>query len=314
MTDSLDPRLEPHYATLGLTPPASPDQIRDAYRGLVQQLHPDKLPENTPTYLRTMAEEEFLRVQEAYYALRSVPTALVPPVPRSGDPIQPRWPGLIAAALGGSALTFGLMAGINLARGPQASVAEIEETPAPNSPTGSEAQEESITQISTAPDSESSSDPTPAENVSSTSVASTEPLGDSEVTALTIEQALQIQTTSQPQAPEGSPEFVPTSDQIERFVITLREVQPILQATHSRMDQATTPEERQQIEESFETAARKMIIANGLTPSEYQQISWAARQNPEIAARIQQVGQADQPAIPPSQQGGSAPTSPASSQ
>ena len=311
MTDSIDPRLEPHYATLGLTPPASPEQIRDAYRGLVQQLHPDKLPESTPTYLRTMAEEEFLRIQEAYYALRSVPTALVPAAPQLADPIHPRWPGLIAAALAGSTLTFGIMTGINLARGPQGSVVESLEAPALDSLIDAEDQDESITQVSMESEGELISEVTPVENSGASPAESTAPLGDPEVTALQIESALQSQTASSAQEPGESSEFVPTSDQIERFVTTLWEIQPILQATHSRMDQATTSQERQQIEASFETAARKMIIANGLTPSEYQQIAWAARQDPEIAAMIQQL---DQQEIQTSQQGGSAPTSPESSQ
>lgn len=273
MTEFVDPRLAPHYTTLGLTPPVSPDQIREAYLRLVQQLHPDKLPTSTPDYLRSMAEQEFLRVQEAYFALRDAPTALSLPLQIHQEVSTPHWPRLLAAALAGSALTLGIMTGINLARSPQATVAELE-------PELTDDRDQAAQGID--PPSGSAAE----DRIELGADADILDLDTAEIAADLADALAPAEDLS-----EGSGTFTPTTEQLQRFVITLREVQPILQATYSRMDQAETPEERQQIEESFDTAARKLIEANGLTPDEYQQISWAARQDPELAAAIKQVDQ-----------------------
>ena len=62
--DSLDP-----YQTLGVAPGADQDEIRQAYRQLVAQYHPDKAA-HLGEELRRLAEEKFKAIQAAYDALQ----------------------------------------------------------------------------------------------------------------------------------------------------------------------------------------------------------------------------------------------------
>ncbi len=57
--------LEKHTKTLGLSKDASKEDIKKAYRKLVMQYHPDKF-ENAPAIESQKAEEQFIRIQEAY--------------------------------------------------------------------------------------------------------------------------------------------------------------------------------------------------------------------------------------------------------
>jgi DnaJ-class molecular chaperone len=59
------------YANLGLTPEATVDEIKKAYRTLVRQYHPDShsgLADTDP--LKKKAAERFLQVQQAYERIR----------------------------------------------------------------------------------------------------------------------------------------------------------------------------------------------------------------------------------------------------
>jgi len=59
------------YSVLGLTPQASVDEVKKAYRSLVRQYHPDAhshLPDGDPGKKR--ASEKFLQVQQAYERIR----------------------------------------------------------------------------------------------------------------------------------------------------------------------------------------------------------------------------------------------------
>ncbi len=57
------------YQTLGVAPGAGPDEIRQAYRQLAAQYHPDKAA-HLGEELRRLAEEKFKAIQAAYDALR----------------------------------------------------------------------------------------------------------------------------------------------------------------------------------------------------------------------------------------------------
>lgn len=59
------------YATLGLTPEATVDEVKKAYRSLVRQYHPDShshIPDGDPQ--KKKASERFLQVQQAYERIR----------------------------------------------------------------------------------------------------------------------------------------------------------------------------------------------------------------------------------------------------
>jgi hypothetical protein len=57
-----------HYELLGLAPGASPDEIRTAYRTLVQIFHPDRLSQFKPES-RAFAEERMKGINQAYAVL-----------------------------------------------------------------------------------------------------------------------------------------------------------------------------------------------------------------------------------------------------
>ena len=58
------------YAVLGLEPPASPDEVRDAYRARSMLLHPD-LHEGRPARVRLEAERAMAQLTEAYETLNA---------------------------------------------------------------------------------------------------------------------------------------------------------------------------------------------------------------------------------------------------
>lgn len=73
---SLDPAQA--YQMLGLTPDASPEEVKVAYRDLAKVWHPDRFLGDER--LRTKALENFKRINEAYAVLRDyrAPRILVP--------------------------------------------------------------------------------------------------------------------------------------------------------------------------------------------------------------------------------------------
>jgi DnaJ like chaperone protein len=64
-------KLDDAYTALGLTPSATDSQIKQAYRRLMSQNHPDKLAsKGLPDSMREMAEERTREISIAYAALK----------------------------------------------------------------------------------------------------------------------------------------------------------------------------------------------------------------------------------------------------
>ena len=64
-------RLADAYAALGVTPDASPDEIKRAYRKLISENHPDKLAaRGLPESMRPVAEERSRELNAAYDLLK----------------------------------------------------------------------------------------------------------------------------------------------------------------------------------------------------------------------------------------------------
>ena len=64
-------RLEDSYAALGVTPTATDSQIKQAYRRLMSQNHPDKLAgKGLPESMRDMAEQRTREISTAYAAIK----------------------------------------------------------------------------------------------------------------------------------------------------------------------------------------------------------------------------------------------------
>jgi DnaJ like chaperone protein len=57
------------YAILGLSPDATADEIRKAYRSLAIQNHPDRVANLGPEFVK-VAEEKFKKIQQAYEDIR----------------------------------------------------------------------------------------------------------------------------------------------------------------------------------------------------------------------------------------------------
>lgn len=75
MADSLD--SDRAYRILGLAPGASADEVKVAYRDLVQVWHPDRFPADSR--LRAKADRNLQRINAAYAVLKDVQPPAVPP-------------------------------------------------------------------------------------------------------------------------------------------------------------------------------------------------------------------------------------------
>lgn len=72
------------YRLLGLTPGASLDEVKIAYRDLAQVWHPDRFTENPR--LRDKAATTLRHINEAYAVLRDYRPPLTPPQPPTSPP------------------------------------------------------------------------------------------------------------------------------------------------------------------------------------------------------------------------------------
>ncbi|GEM_PF-6676146 len=64
-----DVPVSQHYRTLGLSPGASPDEVKRAYREMARKYHPDMVAGMNDEF-KKMAEEKFKAIQAAYEAIR----------------------------------------------------------------------------------------------------------------------------------------------------------------------------------------------------------------------------------------------------
>ncbi len=61
-----------HYEILEVSPQATQSEIKSAYYRLSKELHPDKIPPNTPERARKILEENYKEINEAYGVLRDI--------------------------------------------------------------------------------------------------------------------------------------------------------------------------------------------------------------------------------------------------
>ncbi|MDX2271092.1 MAG: DnaJ domain-containing protein [Cyanobacteriota bacterium] len=264
MVDQPTHASETYYEQLGLAASASPEQIKDAYRQLALQVHPDKLPADTSARLRSLAKLEFLKLQRAYHTLmdperrqaydRSLSSPAEPlafhaspayssPLLAETDSRGVGWPMLLVSGLAGITVTLLALASLNWFAG-QRSIAV----------------------------SKAEGDPTP-------SLATAPPPEQAAIAAESAQADLMVP----PAAPTPT---LPSPEQIDRFVRAVYAVQPLLAKTDEQLKQATSPAERQRVEQEFEVVANRLIAANGLTTVEYQRISQQMRQDPLIQKAV----------------------------
>jgi len=64
--------IERYYAVLGVAKAAPPDQVKKAYRRLVQEYHPDKIAaKGLPEEFTRFAQDKFREIQEAYEKVKA---------------------------------------------------------------------------------------------------------------------------------------------------------------------------------------------------------------------------------------------------
>lgn len=259
------PASPTYYQQLGLSPQASLEEIKAAYRQRARELHPDRLPADIPAGLRQLAQREFLQLQHAYRVLSDSQQRRAYDLSLMSKPLPPHapvqvvleptatsvsWLALLSAGLIGAALCLAGLAlwnALNPAQDLDAAGRVALQAPANPNPSPSPR-----------PDSGWDGD-LPA---TSSETMTSAPASLSEAT---------------------SP---PSSEQIDRFARTLLAVQPLLESTQNRLQQANSSEERRQIEQQFEAAAAEIIVAHQLTPEDYQRISASAQLDPQVAAAI----------------------------
>ena len=63
---NFDSELDEYYKVLGCNKNSSIEEIKAAYKTLIKQTHPDKLPKEVPEWMKQMAAERFSTIQDAY--------------------------------------------------------------------------------------------------------------------------------------------------------------------------------------------------------------------------------------------------------
>lgn len=80
---------------------------------------------------------------------------------------------------------------------------------------------------------------------------------------------------------------------LNSFIDAAKKIDGLIVAWNPKIAEAKTPEEKQEVLTQAEGAAVKAIEdTKGITVDEYRQIGEAARQDPELAARLDQMYQA----------------------
>lgn len=68
---ALPPDLAAAYRTLGVSPRASEEAVKTAYRRLMNRHHPDKLPADTDAATRSQAGDKAGEIRQAYERIRA---------------------------------------------------------------------------------------------------------------------------------------------------------------------------------------------------------------------------------------------------
>jgi hypothetical protein len=98
---------------------------------------------------------------------------------------------------------------------------------------------------------------------------------------------------AQAQAPAPAPATASFSDaKLNSFIDAAKKIDGVIVAWNPKIAAAKTPEEKQKVLAQAEGEALKAIEkTKGITPDEYRQINEAARQNPELAAKLDKLYQ-----------------------
>ncbi len=90
-------------------------------------------------------------------------------------------------------------------------------------------------------------------------------------------------------APQGAVQSEFSDQQLQSFAGAVREVQKIGQRMQPKVSAAGSPEEAAEVRQEATKEMVEAIRGEGLTVEEYNDISTAARANPQLAARITEM-------------------------
>ena len=281
-----------YYDRLGLSSDASQDDIKAAYRQLAQELHPDKLPGNISAKMEELAKKEFNELREAYLVL-SNPNARTTYDRRLADRMLAEQraaerKGQNSSASNGEGLSrpwkIPLM---NAAVGAGCAIIVVSIVNA-----AAAINRKATVQATGAASAPASIRPDPASELDGADPASPTPASLPSAGVGTGGMALSETSTA---SVANEVEF--TRGEITRFATALLELQPILNSTKAKLQSATTPIERKEIENEFDVQATRILLSHGMQPEEYQRIAARTETDAKIrldvisaTARLQQLG------------------------
>lgn len=135
-------------------------------------------------------------------------------------------------------------------------------------------------------------EPTSSDTLSGSSESSDEKIPpetetpDTAATPSASETSSQSDTPAATAAPLAAADV--TAEQVEQLARSLLAIQPLLVEANEDILQATSPDEQQAIEETFEAEAADIIEQQGLTVDTYQQMLVLANGDTEFKQRIAQ--------------------------
>ncbi|NJO86253.1 MAG: DnaJ domain-containing protein [Synechococcaceae cyanobacterium RM1_1_27] len=281
---------------------ASASELQAAYRHQMQQIHPDRLPANTPMILRASAEREFRRLQDAYRLLLTR-TAISAQSNGTGDPL----------GSGPESPDIDRDGPADLRDQEQGSPPSAVPVPLPTEPAGLPLPAQLPTWLGS---------PTSRGwlavggggavlgfvlGIATLSLSRT-PAPISTLATVTLAEDISPTAAEIVLPPSSAPDSLPVASsapdrirlaQIDRFALILQELRPHMARADQDLALATDSAERAAIEAEFNRLARPIIESYGLEPEEYQRIAQLSQENAEIAEQIVEAAQRLQLRQPP---------------
>ncbi|MEO1134713.1 MAG: DUF4168 domain-containing protein, partial [Cyanobacteria bacterium J06639_1] len=132
------------------------------------------------------------------------------------------------------------------------------------------------------------SDPSTESNEATADSEASSPAADGTATATPAPRgnARELGTPAQNSAPKPLTAADITDEQVEQLARSLLAIQPLLIAANREIQNAGSPTEQREIEQSFETQAIAIVTREGLSVEQYRELLMLADRNPEFEQRV----------------------------